>query len=306
MDGQGDELMLSFLACCATGVSVAGLLYCLAGVILRPLPSHAENWQFEDRRREALRARSLTYRLFESFIEDLARSATLLRIGRSDRVDRILQSGLIDANWDAPRWIAATFVEGVVMAAFVSGTSVGLIGVSTAILLFALFPPLYLRFQAMRWETRRVQRQKRFKFRLPYAIDLLALMIESGATLREALSTIARESADHPIGEEFRRIQVQMNCGQPFRRAIEELGERIQDEEVSELVRSVSKSQELGTPLGKTLLMMAEQVRLRHSQWAEKVAGKAQTTIIFPGTLIMIACMVIIVAPFILRALEHY
>ena len=43
-------------------------------------------------------------------------------------------------------------------------------------------------------------------------------------------------------------------------------------------------------------------MRLKRSQWAEKAAGTAQVNIVLPGMVIMIACLIIIGAPFILEA----
>ena len=75
------------------------------------------------------------------------------------------------------------------------------------------------------------------------------------------------------------------------------------DDDVAELVFMINKGNEFGTPMAQTFRLQAEQMRLKRSQWAEKAAGTAQVNIVLPGMVIMIACLIIIGAPFILAAI---
>ena len=75
------------------------------------------------------------------------------------------------------------------------------------------------------------------------------------------------------------------------------------DDDVAELVFSINKGEEFGTPLAQTFRIQADQMRLKRTQWAEKAAGAAQVAIVLPGMIIMIACLLIIGAPFVLSAL---
>jgi tight adherence protein C len=77
----------------------------------------------------------------------------------------------------------------------------------------------------------------------------------------------------------------------------------VNEETVSELVFAINKSDELGTPIAQTLAELADQMRLKRQQWGEKVAGEAQVKIMFPGILIMLACIIVILAPILLAAL---
>jgi len=78
---------------------------------------------------------------------------------------------------------------------------------------------------------------------------------------------------------------------------------RTQDEDVAEVVLAIIEGEELGTPLAKILRIQAEQMRQKRSQWAEKASSEAEVTLVFPAMLIMIACLILVVAPFILTAI---
>lgn len=67
-----------------------------------------------------------------------------------------------------------------------------------------------------------------------------------------------------------------------------------------------SLTEELGTPLADIFSNLADQMRLRKSQWAEAVAGKAQIKIHGPQLIIMVACMLTILAPFIFEGISSY
>jgi hypothetical protein len=43
-------------------------------------------------------------------------------------------------------------------------------------------------------------------------------------------------------------------------------------------------------------------MRIKRSQWGEKAAAEAEVQIVFPGMLIMIACLIVIIAPILLPA----
>jgi len=44
-------------------------------------------------------------------------------------------------------------------------------------------------------------------------------------------------------------------------------------------------------------------MRQKRSQWAEKASEEAQVMLVFPAVLIMIGCLVIVAAPFVLNAM---
>src|SRR5262249_12942364 len=147
-----------------------------------------------------------------------------------------------------------------------------------------------------------VRRRKRVLERLPFALDLMALMMEAGGNFPECLAAAVQENANHPLGEEFGEVLREINLGRTRKEALEGLKERLRDDDVSELVFALVKGDELGTPLAQTLRTQATQMLLKRSQTVEKEAAEAQVMIVFPGMVIMVACLLIIIAPFLLQA----
>jgi tight adherence protein C len=138
--------------------------------------------------------------------------------------------------------------------------------------------------------------------RLPFMVDLLALMMEAGATFLEALDTVVSENEGHPLAEEFRTALNAIQQGVSRHQAMRDLDERLNDETAHELITAIVHGEELGTPLSQILRSQSDLMRLKRSQWAEKAIAEAQVQMSFPGLLIMVACMIIIIMPFLLRA----
>jgi len=164
---------------------------------------------------------------------------------------------------------------------------------------YFFYEPIRIRMLADVAEKRRMQIRKR----LPLIIDLLSLSLSAGSTFMGSLKTAVRENQNHPAGEEFGEVLRQIGLGVPERKALESLATRVSDEPIDEMVFAVNKAMDLGVPLANTLAEIADQMRLKVQQWGEKAAAEAQVKIIFPSVIIMVACMIVIVAPFILPAI---
>jgi tight adherence protein C len=143
------------------------------------------------------------------------------------------------------------------------------------------------------------------KRRLPFAVDLMALMMEAGAGFQDALRTAVTENSKHPLGEELSLVLRQSDLGEQRSKALESFQQRIADPDVRELVAAINRGEELGTPLSSILRTQADQMRLKRSQWGEKAAAEAQVSMTFPSMLIMIACLLLVLGPFVLPAISQ-
>jgi tight adherence protein C len=135
------------------------------------------------------------------------------------------------------------------------------------------------------------------------AIDLLTLMIEVGGNFQESLQMVAERLQTTPLGSELNKIISDTAAGTPRREALRGFAERVDDDDARELVFAIVQGEELGTPLAAILRRQANQMRQKRSQWAEKAAEEAQVNIVFPAMVIMVACLIIVAAPFIINAL---
>lgn len=141
--------------------------------------------------------------------------------------------------------------------------------------------------------------------RLPHATDLLAMQLTAGSSFHQAFSLIACELKEHALGEEFSRVIRDISRGMSLDDSLELLQERLPVSDIKEFSNSIQTSQRRGTPLAKTLGNLAEQMRRRRTERAETAAGKAQANITFPGLVIMGACLLILLAPFVLQAIQE-
>jgi Flp pilus assembly protein TadB len=220
-----------------------------------------------------------------------------------ESIRRNLPMGDKGSPWKPEEFLAQVRVEGVFLAVTV-GIVLALllhpaIGLVCTPFVCIFYSPMRIKHLAESAEKRRVK----IRQRLPGLIDLLALAQEAGASFDGSLRTAVKENKGHPIAIEFQEMLRHIELGRPLQSALRDLAERVQDEPIHELVSTITKAMDLGVPMANTLTGISEQMRLKLQQWGEKAAGEAQVKIMFPSIVIMVACMIIIVAPFILPAI---
>lgn len=291
---------------------------CLTWVVLtfaRPLAAAAPaSGSFEHLRRRRLRDGSWLYRTAEAVVDYIAardRQRADLRAaqpnaapGRLDRVRQALVTAGEKLPWLPEEYVACRRIEG-----YVAGLLVVLLGWQLfdsfiAGLLVGGFVTLAFPEVAI-WslQGRALRRRRLLLERLPFALDLMALMMEAGGNFPECLAAAVNENANHPLGEELAEVLREVSLGRTRKDALAGLKQRMQDDDVAELVFALVKGDELGTPLAQTLRTQATQMLLKRAQTVEKESAEAQVMIVFPGMVIMVACLLIIIAPFLLQAL---
>jgi tight adherence protein C len=289
-----------------TAMSVARLAWLVIAMSDRDCPLEAHSWEFDAARRLRLRAGSIVYRLCEPLVDELASFSPLLRIYPLQRAKRNLAAGASALPWTAEDFTATETIEGLLAAigvAYVLSTFFGNVTCVLAAIVIALGYP---QWALLKLNKQAVARLSAIRRRLPYGVDLMALMMEAGAGFRESMATVAAEDRHHPLGQELGKVHRAVERGQTLRQALIEFRDRLQQDDVGEFVFSILKAQELGTPMGKILLTLAEQMRLKRFQWAEKKAAEAETQMEHPVLLLTIGCMIIAVGPFVLRAASGY
>lgn len=261
--------------------------------------------KFEVSRQDKMRQGHQLYAAFEPGMGKLA----AWNAGRNPKKMEKLANHLVISGEKLP-WLPEEFVAIKQIEGFLTAILLGLV------LYFLSGDPVialgggigggffYLHGAVKGIEKKAARRLHEFKRRLPFAIDLMALMMEAGASFQEAMTTVVRESRGHPLAEELNLVLRDISLGRTRKEALITLQGRLKDDDVTEVVFAVNKGEELGTPLGQILRNQAEQMRLKRSQWMEKASGEAQVNIVFPGMIIMIACLLIVAAPFILSSMQ--
>lgn len=201
---------------------------------------------------------------------------------------------------NADRFIAQSVLEGIALGlgfllffSLVSGGAMALLGLTGGVFhAFGLRPHLL--------RSRATERLGRISRRLPYAIDLAALVLGAGGTPREALELIARQETD-PLAEEFTRALAEMQSGSPQHKALSDMADRLQLEDLSILVVAINRGESTGAPLAKALETQAEVFRYRRLQRAERLAVEAPVKMMFPNMLIMMSVLLLVLGPVIVQ-----
>lgn len=296
-----DRSQLLLAASTFAGLGTAALTTWIQRSVNRPMPKTAATWEFEGSRRIALRKGSAAYRWFEPVVDEIAH--WYRRSGRLPKLATQLVSAGEPLPWKPEEFLAVKLAEGLIGGAigFLLGFLMGGPGLGV---IFGVAATAFLQYNAVSSVAKKAgSRTSLVKRRLPFAVDLMALMLEAGGGLMDGLTTLVRDLSGHPLGDELSIIVSEINLGRPLNESLQRFQQRVPDDDVAELVFMVNKGNEFGTPMAQTFRLQAEQMRLKRSQWAEKAAGTAQVNIVLPGMVIMIACLVIIGAPFILAAL---
>ena len=274
-------------------------------IIGTPKQSLNQGDSFEVERRKRVREGNSTFRWFEPLVMELAQ----LYDPASERLrqlQRHLKLAEEQVPWRAAEFLATRNIEAV-LSAIAIFLLIGVTGFHTFAALLALLLLLTYTWMA---ETSVINQSKRklkaIRLRLPFAIDQIALMMQAGAEFESSLQTVISDNVQHPLTIELAEVLRQVQLGRPRAQALNNLRHRLEDKDISELVFAINKGEELGTPLSSILREQADQMRLKRSQWAEQAAKEADVQMVFPGMVVMVACLLVIMAPILLPALMTF
>jgi tight adherence protein C len=135
--------------------------------------------------------------------------------------------------------------------------------------------------------------------RIPYALDLSVLVLETGGTLREGLEEIAQH--EDPLAEELRLTLLEMDSGASQSAALKNMGQRIGLESLEAILTAINRGEETGAPMVTTLVNQAEMFRERRLQEIEKLAVEAPAKMTFPNMMIMVSVLLLIVGPLLIQ-----
>lgn len=287
----------SILSFCA----VFGMAAIIADMILRPRIVDPVLGRFEVSRRERIRQESKTFLWFEPWVDELT-----VGIEKSNKnletIQKDLLSAGIKAPWKPSEFIACAKIEGFGVAAlgFVFGFSLGSLLYAIVASFIAYFGYVFLSQRVLK--SKAVRRQIKLKRQFAAAIDLMALMMNVGGGFQEAFDVATHEAQGTPLGDELAIVRRDLALGKRDD-ALRNLVARTQDEDIDEVVMALIEGQQLGTPLADILQTQASQMRQKRTQWAEKASAESEVALVFPAMLIMLGCLILIAAPFVLSAL---
>lgn len=283
------------------GGAVAGIAFVLLQIITRPRTIDPLLGRFEEDRRQKIRQSSTTYRLFEPWVDQLATERERSGLGLAVVQQHLMTAG-ITVPWTPAEYLSTKRVEalgavciGLLLGWFWGGLTSAMMAGMMAFFLYEFLAKRLLKSTAIR-------RQITLKRRFAAAVDLMALMMEVGAGFQESLSVAAEEARGNPLGDELAIVRRDLTMGKR-EDALRSFARRTQDDDIEEVVMSVIEGEALGTPLAKIFRVQAEQMRQKRTQWAEKSSAEAEVALVFPAMLIMVACLILVAAPFLLTAI---
>ena len=152
------------------------------------------------------------------------------------------------------------------------------------------------------------QRRDRVRLGLPDALDLLAICMEAGLGLDQALMRVGTELNDtHPdLSDEFNLISLEQRAGTPRIEAWRHMAERTKLEIVSSFVSMLVQTDRFGTPISKALAVFSDSLRTQRRQKAEELAAKTTIKMVFPLVFFIFPSMfIVLLAPAFLSILRN-
>jgi tight adherence protein C len=140
-------------------------------------------------------------------------------------------------------------------------------------------------------------RQAEIRKALPEALDLMAISVQAGLGLEQAVS-IVTERLPGPLGDELSRFLHEVQLGFSRREALTSLRERTSCPELATFVLALLQADALGIAIGEVLKTQAGEIRAKRRQLARERAAKAPVRLLFPLIFgILPALFVVILGP---------
>lgn len=168
-------------------------------------------------------------------------------------------------------------------------------------ILFMLPAPL-VGFFIPYWSLREAARKRASAIskQLPYTLDLIAIMMEAGATFSEAINTLIRDDPEDDLNQELRLVQAEIEFGTQRATALKNMADRIPLGSLRSVVGAVNQAESLGTPLSTIMKNQSTMLRNIRTVRAEEASAKASLKILVPSLLILAAVVLVVFSPLIL------
>ncbi|HTR46364.1 MAG TPA: type II secretion system F family protein [Verrucomicrobiae bacterium] len=160
------------------------------------------------------------------------------------------------------------------------------------------------------WLVRAIHnRRNEIRLALPDALDLLAICVEAGLGLDQAILKVATElKISHPaLGEELLQITLEQRAGGPRIAAWRNMADRVGLDSVRSFVNMLVQTERFGTPISKSLAVFSDALRTQRRQLAEENAAKTTIKLVLPLVFfIMPSIFVVTIAPAVLTIMKSF
>jgi len=191
---------------------------------------------------------------------------------------------------------ADTFLVSKLVLPVVAGVGVAFFVKNSVILWFVIavfvgffLPDLWLNYSINK-------RRESIRLALPDTLDLLAICMEAGLGLDQAIVRVGQElRLSHPaLSEELLQINLEQRAGNPRVGAWRSMADRVGLEGVRSFVNMLVQTERFGTPISRSLSVFSDALRTQRRQQAEELAAKTTIKLIFPLVLFIFPSIFIV------------
>ncbi|MEM8945556.1 MAG: type II secretion system F family protein [Planctomycetota bacterium] len=254
----------------------------------------------ERRRRRALEEGNAVYYFCGAFVRRLASWLTTRSTKTIAELEVLLGRQGGPLNWRPAEWLATTGIESAAFGLVAIAVWVGWLGGGVGAMTMM---PLLAAFWGWRsWRRLRSQGNRRvaaIRVRLPFVIDSIGLSMEAGASFAESLELAADSCPGTEVGHELASIVSDVDRNQSMEVALEQLRTRLRDAMIDEFVMAGNTTYQLGAGVSHLMLDMSKRMRERRSHEVEAEAGRAQVKLYYPGIVLLVVGMMVVVGPYI-------
>jgi tight adherence protein C len=185
----------------------------------------------------------------------------------------------------------------------------GLVEVTSGLILGGLVGASGMLLPSFWLDQRKAARQISLRRALPDALDVIVICLEGGISFAGALKRVAGElRTAHPVlAGEFNIVQREVQLGRTAGEALRQFAERADLEEIRSLASVVVQAERYGASLVKALRVHAETLRMKRLHFAEEMAQKASTKLLFPTIVfIMPGVFIVILGPALIQVAKIF
>lgn len=204
---------------------------------------------------------------------------------RIEYLSSLAATGGVQGFW-TPKVIAGARVVSLLVGVVMAWLALQVFGTLSGIIIAALLLFIGWRFVDTLLQNRARVRQDIIVSSLPDFADQIAICVQAGLSLDQAMRRTAA-SNEGPIADEFNRFLRDVRIGAARNEAYDALQERIDLPDMSSFIRSVTNAERNGVSVADVLVIQADELREKRRQRAEERAMRLPVLMLFP----MVTCI---------------
>ncbi len=295
--------MLGWVASALSGTALAVFIWWILNALSTDELEQGDQWRFDVSRINHLRKIDGMFRVFQPLIQFLSKFMRSANRDSLPLVQREIQVAGLTRYWLPEEYLAKLLLISLLLFPIYLTMGIQWFGINGPLPALVLTGVSYW-FLRRRLTGMARQRLTEIKRRMPFLLDLLTLLMESGSSFLQALHQAVNEFSGHPVATEFGRVLTDMNMGKARTEAFDNMRERLDDDEITAIVGAIIQSERLGSPVTHVFRTQADVLQVKRSQRAETIAGEAGVNMLFPGILVMASTVLIILGPFMMDLLK--